>query len=59
MVNVAEKLTSDFDFVRVDFYDLGDQFALSELTHYPAAGIKRMPREIDRYLGDLWDLPMQ
>lgn len=56
MVRDAEKLASEFDFIRVDFYDLGNDYALSELTHYPAAGIKRMPKEIDLYLGELWNL---
>ncbi|NLJ19270.1 ATP-grasp fold amidoligase family protein [Globicatella sulfidifaciens] len=56
MVVCAEKLSSEFDFIRVDFYDLGDQFALSELTHYPAAGIKRMPKELDLQLGEIWEL---
>lgn len=56
MVVYAEKLADPFDFVRVDFYDLGNDFVLSELTHYPAAGIKRMPKEIDLYLGNLWQL---
>ena len=57
MVKCAEQLSAEFDFVRVDFYDLDDDFMLSELTNYPVGGFKRMPEDLDRYLGELWELP--
>lgn len=58
MIDYAEKLSSDFDFIRVDFYDLGNQVILGELTNYPAAGFERLPKEFDEYLGSFWTLPI-
>lgn len=45
MVNYAEKLSTEFDFIRVDFYDLGSKVVLRELTNYPVGGFKRMQRK--------------
>lgn len=35
---ISKKLSEDFDFVRVDFYEINGQIYLSELTFYPGAG---------------------
>lgn len=54
MLDYAEQLSKDFDFVRVDFYDLGKNVLLGEMTNYPMAGFKRMPIEVDEELGNMW-----
>lgn len=38
MIDIAKKLSSDFKFVRVDFYVIDDEIYLGELTFTPANG---------------------
>ncbi len=55
LVAMAETLAADFDFVRVDLFDLARGIVVGELTHYPAAGLLVFdPPEWDRRLGDAW-----
>jgi hypothetical protein len=55
MRELAERLASGFDFVRVDLYALGDRIVVGELTHYPTGGNKSFdPPEWDARLGALW-----
>ena len=57
MKNIAEKLSAEFPFVRVDFYDVNNRIYLSELTFNSGAGFSVFtPREWDYKLGDLLDL---
>jgi len=56
MLKYAEELSSELDFIRVDFYDLGDSIALSELTNYPVGGFRRMSKDLDEYLGKQWSI---
>lgn len=58
MIEYAKKLSADFDFVRVDFYDLPERVVFGELTNYPTAGFKRLSYNLDRYLGEKWQLPI-
>jgi len=37
MLEVAEKLSSEIDYVRVDLYNLGGRIIFGELTNYPSA----------------------
>lgn len=39
MINIAEHISEMFEFVRVDFYDLGNKIYLGELTFTPQGGI--------------------
>lgn len=39
MIKIAEVLSSDFEFVRVDLYDLGDKVYFGELTFSPNGGL--------------------
>ena len=39
MLEIAKKLSADFDFVRVDLYDCKDRVLFGELTFTPAQGI--------------------
>jgi hypothetical protein len=52
MIRTAEILSRDFEFVRVDLYDLGSRVIVGELTHFPEAGNGRFrPSHYDRWLG--------
>ncbi len=55
MRSVAERLSREFDFVRVDLYSLGPRVVVGELTHYPTGGNKSFdPPEWDLRLGAMW-----
>lgn len=55
MLNISQKLSKDFDFVRVDLYTTGSNVYFGELTFTPGAGRFRfMPEEWDERLGALW-----
>lgn len=59
MIAIAQKLGSDFDFIRVDLYNVDDQIWFGELTPYPdGGGIRFSPAFLDKALGDLWKLPV-
>nr|WP_102298270.1 ATP-grasp fold amidoligase family protein [Vibrio cyclitrophicus] len=52
MIQLAEKLGEDFEFMRVDLYDLDGDIFFGELTPYPSAGYGPFsPQEYDFYLG--------
>ena len=48
----AQKLSRDFNFVRVDFLWTGNRFYVGELTFTPFAGNKRFCGQYDRVIGD-------
>lgn len=53
MLDYARKLSSDFRFVRVDFYVVNDEIFLGELTFTPDGGIfKYADKETDLYWGE-------
>jgi hypothetical protein len=55
MLEIAQKLSTDFAFVRVDLYNVDGRIYFGELTHNPGGGLVRLqPREFDRALGELW-----
>lgn len=55
MVDVAERLTSGWDFLRVDLYYSAGTIYVGELTPYPTAGLGRFePAAWDAYFGSLW-----
>lgn len=57
MLKIAEKLSVDFPFVRVDFFDTEEKLYLAELTLYPGGGFtKYHPESFDKELGDLFPL---
>lgn len=58
MISIAEDLATDFPFVRVDFYEVGDKIIFGEMTFYPKSGLPDLtPIEYDLILGDLLQLP--
>ncbi|MDY7524626.1 ATP-grasp fold amidoligase family protein [Sphingomonas sp. 10B4] len=55
MIIGAERLAHGFDFVRVDFYDIGSIPRFGEMTFYPGSGLDRFdPPDLDAWLGKLW-----
>lgn len=55
MIAGAETLGRGFDFVRVDFYDIGATPRFGEMTFYPGSGLDRFdPPALDEALGRLW-----
>jgi len=58
MLEIARKLSADFEFCRVDLYLLNDeQILFGEITLYPGGGFERFfPRQWDFKLGELWHL---
>jgi hypothetical protein len=58
MIDVAQRVARETDFLRVDMLDLGDRFLVGELTNYPAAGMETIkPTSFSRWLGAQWTLP--
>ncbi len=52
MIDLAERISKDLPFVRVDFYDVRGRIYFGEITFYPAAGLGRfVPDDWDRLLG--------
>jgi hypothetical protein len=56
MLEIAERLATGFDFMRVDLYNVKGQIYFGELTCYPATGLSRfIPREYDYLFGEKWE----
>lgn len=57
MLEIAEKLSSGFPFVRVDFFDTEDKLYVAEMTLYPGGGYTPYhPESFEKELGDLFPL---
>ena len=58
MVELAEILSEDIPFLRVDFYEINGHIYFGELTFFPGSGFEEFtPEEWDRILGDWITLP--
>lgn len=58
MLKIAEKLSKDIPFVRVDLYEINGKTYFGELTFYPSSGFEGFePEEYDKKLGDMLKLP--
>lgn len=58
MIKLAEKISRNYPFLRVDFYNINGKIYFSELTLFPTAGMMIFsPEEWDRILGDWLELP--
>ena len=58
MFNLAEKLSKNTFFVRIDFYNLNGRIFFGEITFFPAAGFNKfVPEEWDYKLGSYLKLP--
>ncbi len=57
IINLAEKIGAQFDFVRVDLYSPPQGIFFGETTFYPAAGFARFfPKEWDFIFGEPWKI---
>lgn len=57
MVEYAKRLSSEFKFVRVDFYEVEGKVYLGELTFTPGNGqFKYKSKELDRMVGTMLDV---
>lgn len=58
MLEIARKLSADFDFCRVDLYAINNQdLKFGEITLYPGGGFERFfPKRWDYRLGNLWKI---
>lgn len=55
MIKAAEELSQDFDFVRVDLYEVGGHPYFGEMTFYPGSGLDRFdPVSLDGIIGSHW-----
>ncbi len=53
MIKLAEKLSRNTKFLRVDFYIDNGKILFSEMTFFPGAGLSKFyPQEVDKLLGD-------
>lgn len=58
MIEIAESLGAETDFVRVDLYDLPDRIVFGELTSYPAGGASPfLPEQWNIEFGRPWTVP--
>ena len=51
MLSLAEKISKNFNFVRVDFYLSNERILFSELTFTPSSGANSYTNEWDEKLG--------
>lgn len=58
MIMLAEKLSKDIPFLRVDFYEVNGKIYFGELTFFPASGLGKFTNEEwDKTLGSWIELP--
>jgi hypothetical protein len=56
-IEIAEKLSADFNYIRTDLYLLENTVYFGELTNYPANGFQPFtPDSYDHYFGAKWKL---
>lgn len=55
MIEIAEVLSQDFQYCRVDFYSVEGKIYFGEITQYTGSGLEKLDTfEIDLALGRLW-----
>ena len=58
MIDLAQRLGAETDFVRVDLYDVGGRIVFGELTSYPAGGDSPFfPESFNEDFGRPWTVP--
>lgn len=56
MIEISEKLAEDFDFVRVDLYEVNNKIYFGKLTFCPGSGMEEFkPEEWDYKIGSYWE----
>lgn len=57
-IKCTEILSEGFPFIRIDFYEVGDQVIFGEATFFPESGKGRFtPEEFNKELGSYLKLP--
>jgi hypothetical protein len=57
MVPIAEKLSEDFPFARIDLYNIQGRIVFGEITFYPGSGFHNFtPDSFDFELGSHWSI---
>ena len=57
MIELSEKLSNGYTFLRVDFYEANGKIYFGEMTLFPASGFGKFdPEDWDKTLGELIDL---
>lgn len=57
MIEIAEKISKNLDFIRVDLFNIHNAIYFGELTVYPENGFGMFePFEYDRIFGEYWEL---
>lgn len=60
MISIAEKLSANFPYVRVDLYNVLGKIYFGELTFYPWSGyVQFSPDSFDYELGKSFDIPIK
>jgi hypothetical protein len=54
MIRVAEELSAEFPFVRIDLYNCKDGVYFGEYTFHCREGKQEFPMELELYFGSLW-----
>jgi hypothetical protein len=55
ILDSAEKIANDFDFARIDFYEIAGEPKFGEVTFYPGSGLDPFdPPELDLTIGAFW-----
>lgn len=56
MIDIAERLAKDVDYLRIDFYSNDVDVFFGEITMYPGSGYEKFsPVEADFRIGEMWD----
>ena len=56
MISLANKVSQEFPFVRVDIYSIGEKIYIGEMTFSPDGGFAPFELKDDYELGNLLDL---
>ena len=57
MIEIAENLSKDFDYIRVDLYNIMGKIYFGEFSHYPISGGGHFtPFEDDKEIGGFWKI---
>ena len=60
MISIASQLSTGFDFVRVDLYNIDGKIYFGEFTFTPTAGhLKLRPESWDWRLGEKWEMSLK
>jgi len=59
MLSYSTKLAEEFDFVRVDLYEVNGKVYFGELTNYPSSGSLKLAKWFDFELGSNWEVNPQ